>query len=48
LNYVKADRAHVLLDGRIACSGKPNEILKQIMEHGFERCTECLQGRELR
>jgi Fe-S cluster assembly ATP-binding protein len=48
LNYVKADRAHVLLNGRIACSGKPNEILKQIMEHGFERCAECLQERELR
>ncbi len=48
LNHVKADRAHVLLNGRIACSGKPNEILKQIMEHGFERCAECLQGRELK
>jgi Fe-S cluster assembly ATP-binding protein len=42
LNYVKADRAHVLVNGRIACSGKPNEILKQITEHGFEKCTECL------
>jgi len=43
LNYVKADRAHVLFNGKIACSGKPNEILKQIMEHGFEGCHECLQ-----
>jgi len=42
LNYVKADRAHVLVNGKIACSGKPNEILKQITEHGFEKCTECL------
>ncbi|RLF12724.1 MAG: Fe-S cluster assembly ATPase SufC [Thermoprotei archaeon] len=48
LNYVKADRAHVILNGRIACSGNPNEILKQIMEHGFERCVQCLQERELR
>jgi len=47
LNYVKADRAHVLLNGKIACSGKPNEIIKQIMEHGFERCVECLQKQEL-
>ena len=42
LNYVKADRAHVLVNGKIACSGKPNEILKQITEHGFEKCAECL------
>jgi len=47
LNYLKADRAHVLLHGKIACSGRPNEILKQIMEHGFEGCIACLQGREL-
>lgn len=46
LNYVKADRAHVLFNGRIACSGKPNEIFKQIMEHGFEGCMKCLQERE--
>ncbi|MEM1545861.1 MAG: Fe-S cluster assembly ATPase SufC [Candidatus Methanomethylicia archaeon] len=42
LNYVKADRAHVLVNGRIACSGKPNEILEQIAKHGFEKCAECL------
>ncbi len=47
LNYVKADRAHVILNGRIACSGKPNEILKQIMAHGFERCVQCLQEKGL-
>ncbi len=47
LNYVKADRAHVLLNGKIACSGKPSEILEQVMEHGFERCVKCLQEREL-
>ena len=42
-NYVKADRAHVLLDGKIACSGMPDEIIRQIMEEGFEKCVrECL------
>lgn len=45
LSYVKADRAHVLLNGRIACSGKPSEILEQIMKHGFEGCVKCLQER---
>ncbi|MDI9619327.1 MAG: Fe-S cluster assembly ATPase SufC [Candidatus Nezhaarchaeota archaeon] len=46
LKYISADRAHVLFNGKIACSGRPDEILKQIMEHGFERCAECLQKRE--
>ena len=46
-NYVKADRAHVLLDGKIACSGMPDEIIRQIMEEGFEKCVrECLLTKE--
>ena len=45
LKYVKADRAHVLIDGRIACSGKPAEIMDEVMEHGFGRCAECLRER---
>jgi Fe-S cluster assembly ATP-binding protein len=40
LNYLKPDRAHVMIDGRIACSGIPDEIAKEIMEEGFERCVE--------
>ncbi len=40
LNYLKPDRAHVMLDGRLACSGIPEEIAKEIMEEGFERCVE--------
>ena len=42
-NYVRADRAHVLLNGKIACSGIPDEIINQIMKGGFEKCIrECL------
>jgi Fe-S cluster assembly ATP-binding protein len=40
LNYLKPDRAHVMLNGRIACSGIPDEISKEILEEGFERCVE--------
>jgi Fe-S cluster assembly ATP-binding protein len=40
MRYLKADRAHVMLDGRIACSGMPDEITKNIMAEGFERCVE--------
>jgi Fe-S cluster assembly ATP-binding protein len=35
LNYVRADEAHVLLDGKIALSGKPEEVLKRVKEKGF-------------
>ncbi len=35
LKYVNADIAHVLLDGRIARSGDPEEIIDQIKERGF-------------
>lgn len=38
MRHIKADRAHVMLDGRIACSGMPDEITKHIMEEGFEKC----------
>lgn len=40
LNYVRTDRAHVMLDGTIACSGTPDEIFKHIMSEGYEACIE--------
>jgi len=40
MHYIKADRAHVMLNGRIACSGMPDEITTRIMEEGFEKCVE--------
>ena len=40
MRYIKADRAHVMLEGSIACSGMPDEITKNIMEVGFEKCVE--------
>jgi Fe-S cluster assembly ATP-binding protein len=41
LNFVKADTAHVLMDGRIACSGNPSEIIEDIRKEGFKGCVEC-------
>lgn len=43
LNFVKADKAHVLMDGRIACSGNPDEILLEIRKNGFTGCIKCSQ-----
>jgi len=48
MRHIKADRAHVMLGGRIACSGMPNEITKNVMETGFERCVElCVRSNEV-
>lgn len=41
LNFVGADMAHVLMDGKIACSGNPDEILHDIQKEGFKGCVEC-------
>jgi Fe-S cluster assembly ATP-binding protein len=41
LNFVPADTAHVLMDGKIACSGNPTEILEDIRKEGFLGCVEC-------
>lgn len=41
LNFVNADTAHVLMDGRIACSGNPSEILEDIRKEGFKGCVQC-------
>ena len=48
MRHIKADRAHVMLEGRIACSGMPDEITKNVMETGFERCVElCARNKEV-
>lgn len=41
LNFVNADTANVLMDGRIACSGSPSEIIEDIRKEGFKGCVEC-------
>jgi len=41
LNFVSADTANVLMDGKIACSGNPAEILEDIRKEGFKGCVEC-------
>lgn len=41
LNFVTANTAHVLMDGKIACSGIPDEILEHVRKEGFKGCVEC-------
>jgi len=46
LQYIgKIDRAHVLINGRIACSGSPDIIIPSIMKYGFDECQICVLTR---
>ena len=43
LNFINADKAHVLMNGKIICSGNPGEIIEDIQKNGFNGCVECAQ-----
>jgi len=42
LNYVQADKAHIMLDGCIGCSGNPRIVFDRIRESGYEECVRCI------
>jgi len=41
LDYVEADMGHILLNGKIGCSGNPRDMLKHIKLSGYEECAIC-------
>lgn len=41
LNYLEADRGHMLLDGGIRCEGNPREMFEAIRNFGYEECARC-------
>jgi len=43
LQYVDADKAHVLMNGTVVCSGMPLKILGQILHEGYAWCMKCPQ-----
>ena len=43
LDYLDADKGHVMCDGEIRCHGNPREILKDIKARGYKECLECRQ-----
>jgi len=46
IQHIQTDVGHVILNGRILCSGNPHEILESIREYGFEKCAECLEKKK--
>jgi Fe-S cluster assembly ATP-binding protein len=47
-HHVKADLAHVIIDGRVACSGKVDKILEQILNEGYKWCEKCMRKRRIK
>lgn len=41
LDYVNADRGHVLMEGTIVCEGNPRDLFADIRAHGYEECVRC-------
>jgi Fe-S cluster assembly ATP-binding protein len=41
LDYLDADKGHVMCEGEIKCHGNPREILKDIKQRGYRECLEC-------
>ncbi len=41
LDYIDADRAYILNEGRFCCQGHPRELLKDIKRFGYEECARC-------
>ncbi len=41
LDYIDVDKAHLMMDGRIKCTGDPRIMMKQIRENGYDYCVEC-------
>lgn len=41
LDYITADKGHVLYNGVLCCARNAREILKWIREYGYEECIRC-------
>jgi len=46
LRYVDTDVAHVLVGGKIACSGEPSRIFNLIMKRGYRWCEKCPRAKK--
>ena len=40
LNYVNADKGHVMLNGQMYCHGNPLDIFEQIQKYGYDKCAK--------
>ncbi len=41
LDYINADRAQVMYEGRLCCEGRPRDLLEHVRQAGYEDCLRC-------
>jgi ABC-type transport system involved in Fe-S cluster assembly, ATPase component len=41
LDYLDADKAYILCNGTVMCSGNPNRLLTEIKTQGYDECIRC-------
>ena len=44
LDFIDANLAHVMMDGKIICKGSPRDVLETIKKYGYEKCSACAEG----
>jgi Fe-S cluster assembly ATP-binding protein len=43
LDFVKADKAYVMMKGTVLCQGNPVELVEDIRHNGYGECMSCLR-----
>lgn len=43
LDFVKADKAYVMMKGKVLCQGNPIEMLEDIRKNGYGECMACMR-----
>jgi len=46
LDFIHTDKAHIMMDGKIKCTGNPGVMMEQIREFGYAYCIDCQQNKE--
>jgi len=46
LEHVNTDKAHILMNGKIGCSGHPRLIFQTVYNSGYEECVRCILEQE--
>lgn len=46
LQYVDTDKAHILMNGKIGCSGNSRLVFQTVCNSGYEECVRCILRQE--
>lgn len=46
LDYVNADRAQVMYEGKLCCEARPLDILEHVRKYGYQECLRCFMSGE--